>query len=153
MAPSLDKEGQKMTETTPPITGLYPPWNFPTIFADNIATLTRGSGIVRFYFARLDPASGGNAQPIASPVCQVVMPKEGFAAMTLFFQQQLETMIQNKDVTTEFVEQIKAMVAQPGQPNAGNYRLELAKWIVYMLQASILSRLARPSKKLTSRPR
>jgi DNA helicase HerA-like ATPase len=36
---------------------------------------------------------------------------------------------------------------------AGTYRLELAQWIVYICQALIPSRLARPKQKLRSRPR
>ena len=107
-----------MTETAQQITGLYPPWNFPTIFADNVVNITRGSGIVKFYFVRFDPVLSGNAQPNAAPVSQVVMPMGGFAAMTVFFQQQLELMIQNNDITREFVDQMKVIVAQQGQPNA-----------------------------------
>jgi hypothetical protein len=115
---SSDKEGQKMTDTAQSITGLHPPWNLPTIFVDNVANLARGSGIVKFYFTRFDPAISGNAnaQPSAAPVCQVVMPKEGFVAMTMFFQQQLEIMIQKNEIPREFVDQIKGLAAQPAAP-------------------------------------
>lgn len=106
----------------------YPPWNFPTIFVDNVVNLARGSGVVRFYFTRYDPAMIGNAQANPAPVCQVVMPKEGFAAMTVFFQRQLEIMIQKDEVTRELVDQMTAIAAvredqqtsppQQGQSNA-----------------------------------
>ena len=112
-----------MTDTAQPITGPYPPWNFPTIFVDNVMNLFRGGGIIKFYFTRVDPAitrvdpaMSGNAQPNPAPVCQVVMPKEGFVAMTVFFQQQLEIMIQKNEIPREFVDQIKGLAAQPAAP-------------------------------------
>jgi len=56
------------------------------------------------------------------------MPSAGFAAMTVFFQQQLELMMQKNDVSREVVEKLKDMVAkdiasqtsqlQQGHPNA-----------------------------------
>jgi hypothetical protein len=116
MTPSSDEEGQKMTDTAQPIT--RPPGNLQTIFADNIVNLARGSGVVKFYLTRFDPPMSGNAQPDSVPVCQVIMPIRTFAAMTVFFQQQLEIMIQNKEVTREFVDQMKVLVAKPGQSNA-----------------------------------
>lgn len=44
-------------------------------------------------------------------------------------------------------------VAKELEWTLGNYRLELSTWIVYIHQASISKRLARPAKKLKSRRR
>jgi hypothetical protein len=101
-----------MTETAPPITGLYPPWNLPTFFVENVANLSRGNGIVKFYFMLADPPVIGNAQPTPAPVCQIVMPSIGFAAMTVFFQQQLELMMQRNEISSELVGKWKEMVAK-----------------------------------------
>lgn len=45
------------------------------------------------------------------PVCQVVIPIGGFAAMTVFFQQQLERMLQNKEIESAVVDQMREAVA------------------------------------------
>jgi hypothetical protein len=112
-----------MTDTAQP-TPSYPPLNFPTIFVDNVATLFRGGGIVKFYFARFDPDMSSVALPNPVPVCQVVMPINGFAAMTVFFQQQLELMIQNKEIDLDLVDKLKSIVtqqvaSQTSQPQQG----------------------------------
>lgn len=105
-----------MTDTAQPVTGPYPPCNFPTIFVDSIVNLARVGGVVKFYLTRFDPPMSGNAQANQSPVCQIVMPKEGFVAMTMFFQQQLEIMIQKNEVTRELVDQMKVIVSQQAAP-------------------------------------
>jgi hypothetical protein len=59
-----------------------------------------------------------------TPVCQVVMPFVSFAAMTVFFQQQLELMVQRNEIPAASVEKLKEMVAheiasQMSQPQQG----------------------------------
>lgn len=122
-----------MTDTAQPIIGAssHPPWNIPTIFVDNVISIFRGGGIVKYYFVRFDPDMSALASPNPVPVCQVVMPIGGFAAMTLFFQQQLELMIQRNEISPEVINQLRETIAaqatqavqtpqpQQGQSNAG----------------------------------
>jgi hypothetical protein len=111
-----------MTDTAQPITEPTPPRNFPTIFADNVVNLFHGGGIVKFYFSRFDSDPSGIAVPTPVPFCQIVMPIVGFAAMTVFFQQQLELILQKDEKIREIVDQMKVLAAQSqpqqGQPNA-----------------------------------
>jgi hypothetical protein len=73
------------------------------------------------------------ALPNMVPCCQIIMPISGFAAMTVFFQQQLELMIQKNEISKQIVDQMKSIAAQDaanqaaaeqtskpqqGQPNA-----------------------------------
>jgi hypothetical protein len=105
------EEGQKMTDAAQAKTPPYPTLNFPTVFVDQVVSLFRGSGIVRFYFARSDPDISASALPNQLPICQVIMPIGGFAAMAVFFQQQLELMMQKEEIAREFVDQLRETVA------------------------------------------
>ena len=107
-----------MTDTAQPIIGKppYPTLNLPTIFVDHAVSLFHGSGIVRFYFARSDPDISASTSPNQVPVCQVVIPIVGFAEMTVFFQQQLERMLQNNEIDSAVVNQMReALVTQAVQ--------------------------------------
>lgn len=114
-----------MSDTAQPIIAApsYPTLNFPTIFVDQAVSLSRGSGVVKFYFARSDPDIGAIALPNMLPVCQVVIPIVGFAAMAVFFQQQLELMMEKKEIDRGIVEKLRETAAtqeaQTLQPQQG----------------------------------
>jgi len=88
----------------------------PTIFTDGIANIARGPGIVRMYLIRYDPAMVENVTAAPVVIGQLVMPTNGFAAMALFFKEQLDDMIAKREVTPEAIEQLRKMV--PGLANA-----------------------------------
>lgn len=112
-----------MTDAAQPVTGSTLQRNFPTIFADNVVNLFHGGGIVKFYFSRFDPDPSGVALTTTpAPCCQIVMPIGGFAAMAVFFQLQLELIMQKDEKIRELVDKMKVLVSrsqpQQGQPNA-----------------------------------
>jgi hypothetical protein len=59
--------------------------NVLTVYADGVANLSRGPGVVKFYLARFDPDPSDANKPIISTMAgQVVMSAVGFAATTIF---------------------------------------------------------------------
>jgi hypothetical protein len=87
----------------------------PTLYADGIANIARGGGVVRTYLIRFDPSL--TADPAAPKIIgQMILPVQGFVAMALFFKAQLDDMIEKKEITPELLERVRQMV--PGSPNA-----------------------------------
>jgi hypothetical protein len=93
---------------------LHNPDKVPIIYSDGVANLFRPPGVVKFYMIRYDPG----LPPIpgifeGSKFCQttcaeVVMPAAAFMAMTLFFQQQLEDMVERNEVDAALYQQMKS---------------------------------------------
>jgi hypothetical protein len=77
------------------------------VYADGIANLARGPGVVKFYLTRFDanPALAGDH--VATMVGQVVMSATGFAATVLFFQKQLAEMVQRGEVDSAIFDELR----------------------------------------------
>jgi hypothetical protein len=80
----------------------YPPFNFPTVFADGVLSAVWGGEFIKFYLGRNDPdfraASKVRQQ---TPFVLVAMPLSGFLQATTFFDSILERMIEDGTVTQE----------------------------------------------------
>jgi hypothetical protein len=86
----------------------------PTMYADGVANLARGPGIVKFYLTRFDPDPDveSNNPALNTMVGQVVMSATGFAATVLFFKKQLDEMLERGEVDRAvFAELVKAAEA------------------------------------------
>jgi hypothetical protein len=80
----------------------------PTLFVDSLANVARGAGTVRTYLTRFEPSlEGGNVAATQTVVAQLIMPFQGFAALSVTFEAHLKGMLQNGEVSAEFVEGIR----------------------------------------------
>jgi len=98
--PTASLLGRPLTE--------FPTPAFPVVYADGVVSLVPTAPIVKFYLYRLDPnifAKGGSN---IIPLLQIVMPTPSFVATALFFQQQLDRMLELKLITKEQVDEIKS---------------------------------------------
>jgi hypothetical protein len=87
----------------------FPPFNFPTIFADGISNAAYGQSIMRLYLARNDPSfSPDSIEAHTQPFAQLVMSLDGFVATTLFLQNVLSRLITENFVTEEQIAEIRA---------------------------------------------
>jgi hypothetical protein len=100
--------------TTPPgataavIRDDFPPWNFPTVFADGVSSISQSSGNVKFYLARIEPNLHGTGTSQVTPFAQVVMSATSFAHTVVFFEQQLKIMIEQRVISEEFMTKLRA---------------------------------------------
>ena len=90
----------------------FPDRNFPVVFADGVWSMAHGSGHVKFYLFRLDPSIPGIGTTSPMPFAQVVMPLNGFAAMTVFFRKQMELLVKNGQLTQKEVDDIEAAFSE-----------------------------------------
>ena len=85
----------------------YGPVLGSTVYADGVANLSRGPGIVKFYLARFDPDPSDAKQPAISTMAgQVVMSAIGFAATTIFFSKQLAEMVQRGEIDKAVIDEL-----------------------------------------------
>ncbi len=89
----------------------FPDPRFPTLYADGIASLTPGPGMMRMFFYRSDPNALGRGGIVNNPVLQVAMPMHGFAQMALFVRKQLDLLVEQNQFPHEMVAQIEAELA------------------------------------------
>ena len=82
----------------------YPTSYLPTVFADAVPTMTHAGGIVKFYYARIDPSFTADKTVKNNVIAQVIMPIEGFAQAVAFFDAQLEGIIREGLIKRETVE-------------------------------------------------
>jgi hypothetical protein len=91
--------------------------DIPVIFADGAMSQAFGPGISKFYLYRtdFDPLL---AEPNKNtPIVQIVMPAEGFAALVHFLQHRLRMMVEGKAISQEAVDRINQTKYPP--PHAG----------------------------------
>jgi hypothetical protein len=81
---------------------------FPTVYADGVASLTPGPGLVRFFLNRVDPNMLGRGGVVNNPIAQVVMQQHGFVQMVVFFRRQMQAMIAQNFITQDLVNQTEA---------------------------------------------
>jgi hypothetical protein len=65
--------------------GGFPPFNFPTVFADGVLSMANSPSVVKFYLARVEPSFAGDGRSQMQAFAQVIMPIDGFAMMFVFF--------------------------------------------------------------------
>ena len=85
----------------------YPPSGFPVFFADNAANAVWGQAIVKWYFTRSEPPMVTLGNTKIQPFAQVIMPTEGFIAMTVFFEKVVEALVRDKQITQERVDELR----------------------------------------------
>lgn len=79
----------------------------PTVYADGVANLSRGPGVVKFYLVRFDPDPSAAWTPaITTMAGQVVMSAIGFAATAIFFQKQLAEMVERGEVDRTVLDEL-----------------------------------------------
>ena len=97
-------------QPSPPV---YPPPDFPLLFADNVSNFAYGQSLIRLYFVRNDPSfSAGTNEAKTQPVVQLVMPIDGFVATTLFFEHVLSVLISEKVLSQAHVDELRATIPQ-----------------------------------------
>lgn len=94
-------------------------WNpVPTIYADGIANVAHGPGIIRSYLIRFDPSLKEVADARPTLVAQLIMPTNGFLMMATFFDAQVQSLIKSGEVTQEQLDGVRqaffAMTNAPG---------------------------------------
>lgn len=90
---------------------VYPPPNFPLLFADNVSNFAYGQSLVRLYLVRNDPSfNEGTVEARSQPIVQLVMPIEGFVATALFFDHVLSTMVAENVINQARIDELRAMV-------------------------------------------
>jgi hypothetical protein len=85
----------------------FPDRTFTVIFADAVYSLAQGNGLVKFYLARLDPSIIGDGSSQMVPFAQVVMPVKAFVTTALFFDSQIQSLINNGQITREEIDMIR----------------------------------------------
>jgi hypothetical protein len=109
--PTASLLGRPLTE--------FPTPAFPVVYSDGVVSLVPTAPIVKFYLYRLDPnifAQGGSNVTL---LVQIIMPTPSFVATAIFFQQQLERMLELKLITKEQVDPIKSQILSSGKQNGG----------------------------------
>src|SRR6185437_3649772 len=108
----LIREGYTMAEFPFGAPGEKPPEfplpHFPTVFADGVMSAAHSTSVVKYYLFRWEPefAGHGNSKPQA--FAQVIMPMEGFAAMSVFFEKQLAEYVKLGLVSEAQVSRLRA---------------------------------------------
>ena len=91
----------------------YPPPNFPFLFADNVSNFAYGQSLIRLFFVRNDPSfNAGTNEARSQPIAQLVMPIDGFVAMTLFFEHVLSVLVSENVVSQAHIDELRATVPQ-----------------------------------------
>lgn len=91
----------------------FPNVHFPTVFADGVATVSNSRSVVKFYLYRHDPSFVADGTSYPTPMAQVIMPIEGFAAATLFFEKQLNSYIAQGIITEQRIAEMRATLYKP----------------------------------------
>lgn len=107
-------EGEPSAQATPQphltIAKGFPPHGFEVLFADRISSISVAGGVVRIYFVRQDAEISGESQFRNTPVVQLIMPIESFAAATISFSKTLQEYVEKGILSKDHLNQIEAMV-------------------------------------------
>jgi hypothetical protein len=95
-----------------PVPDTFPPFAFPTVFADGVLNATISPAVVKFYLYRSEPSLKGDNQFQTQPVSQIVMPLEGFTAALQYLTLHLESLIQSGYITQARVNEIRQIIGQ-----------------------------------------
>jgi len=96
----------------------YPEIKVDTIFADGVTALLPGPSVVKFHLARTDGNFVVTKDNRTVVVQQVVMSIEGFIQAAQFFNNVIDGMVEQKVLSKDRVDQIRAMAAKGGAPTA-----------------------------------
>jgi hypothetical protein len=96
-------------ETTQSLRADFPGPQFPTVFADGVASLVNSPAVVKFFLSRFEPSFGGDGRSQLQAFAQVVMPMDGFASMFVFFEAQLRVLVQAGYITEERLTELRAI--------------------------------------------
>jgi hypothetical protein len=89
---------------------VYPPPNFPLLFADNVSNFAYGQSLIRLFFVRNDPSFNvGTDQARSQPIAQLVMPIDGFVATALFFEHVLSLLVSENVLSQARVDELRSM--------------------------------------------
>jgi len=83
----------------------FPPADCPVIFADNVVSIARTGGAIKFYLIRFDPSANADNTYNPQYVAQIVLPATGFVGMAVLFEHQLKDMIAKDEIKPEFVDE------------------------------------------------
>jgi hypothetical protein len=108
MADEEKKQPKQPAATVLPFKEEYPSTLLPTIFADGVANLAQGPHIMKFYLFRQEPSATGAGPYRNQVVTQIVMPVEGFVAMTAFFEKAIQNFIENGQIQREVWESARS---------------------------------------------
>jgi hypothetical protein len=102
---------QERIEPLPPTHGgaNFPPPQMPAIYADVIWNVARGPGVVKMYLARNDLDLGGSPAGKINVFAQLVLPTLSFATATIFFNRQLQLMLQSGEVSQAQIDELEAL--------------------------------------------
>ncbi|MEQ8377349.1 MAG: hypothetical protein RIC34_00795 [Parvibaculum sp.] len=90
---------------------VFPPYPaVPTFAVDYVPSVSYGIGNVKFYMCRLDSELYARETTVV-PVLQAIMPNQAFAHMVVFFDKQLENMIERGLVSKEEVENMRQVLS------------------------------------------
>src|ERR1051325_9261410 len=88
----------------PPQPPEYPPFNFPTVFADGALSAVWGTEFIKFYLGRNDPDfKAASTVRQQTPFVLVAMPLSGFVQTVTFFDSILTQMIRDGYTSEEAV--------------------------------------------------
>ena len=91
--------------------GVYPPLDFPVIFADGVASLANSPVIVKFYLYRYDPEFAGGGQTKTQLTHQIVMPMDAFAATFTFFEAAVKKFVSQGSIAEARLEELRKIQA------------------------------------------
>jgi hypothetical protein len=92
--------------------GSFPSSQFPVVFADGVASSSRGPGLVKFYLFRADPSLVADGGVKTTTFCQIVMPAIGFASAAIFFQKILDQMLEAGEITSDQIALLKKQLEE-----------------------------------------
>ncbi len=95
-------------------TETFPAYNFPTVFADGVLNATISRWTVKYYLFRLEPSLKADNKFLAQAVAQVVLPVEGFVSAYLYFEKQVNRMIDTGIITKARVDEMRGAADESG---------------------------------------
>jgi len=93
----------------------FPGPQFPTVFADGVVSLVNSPTVVKFFLGRIEPSFAGDGRSQMQAFEQVIMPMDGFAAMFVFFEVQLKSMMQRGLITEDRLAELRKVFTQDQQ--------------------------------------
>lgn len=87
---------------------IFPPSQFPVIYADTVPSFSGPyGGIIKFYLGRIDPNFTGLGGFQTTPSAQVVMSVVVFAQTAVFFEAELDSIVDAGHLQREQVEEMR----------------------------------------------
>jgi hypothetical protein len=96
--------------------GVFPPPNLPTVFADGVMSIANSSSVIKFFLARIEPSFAGDGRSQLQAFAQVIMPMDGFASMFVFFEAQLSVLVQSGVITEQRLAELRAVFTSGQKP-------------------------------------